>query len=112
MSVDGDISYCSAEMDETGEKAQPLKFKEANSSLHLVEKQEAAVLSRIFIPRMTANMGDSTPENTPVTTNKHLDDMAVVLSMQVIKEEDEERAPASNASQGGSSHHDEVSKHV
>lgn len=38
MSVDGDISYNSVEMKEVTEVMQPLKFKEANSSLHLVEK--------------------------------------------------------------------------
>jgi hypothetical protein len=44
MSVDGDISYCSNEMDELGYKSmQSLKYKEANSSLHLVEKKEQAI---------------------------------------------------------------------
>ncbi len=61
MSVDGDISYCSNEMDEIGDKAllQPLKFKEANSSLHLVEKKEQAVHSRIFINRVSESLEDS-----------------------------------------------------
>jgi hypothetical protein len=53
MSVDGDISYCSIEMDEiqdkTGQFIPPLKYRESNSSLHLVEKKEKAVESRMFI---------------------------------------------------------------
>jgi hypothetical protein len=54
MSVDGEMSYCSVEMDET-EKAQPLKFKEANSSLHMVEKQEASIHSRLFVTKNSAD---------------------------------------------------------
>jgi hypothetical protein len=54
MSVDGDISYCSLEMDEIGDKSlQPLKCKEANSSLHLVEKKEEAITVRMFITNGT-----------------------------------------------------------
>jgi len=48
MSVDGDISYCSNEMEEL-QSIQPLKYKESNSSLHLVEKKETAVYTRMFI---------------------------------------------------------------
>jgi hypothetical protein len=51
MSVDGDISYCSVEMEESSDVILPLKFKEANSSLHLVEKQEAGINSRIFLDK-------------------------------------------------------------
>lgn len=49
MSVDGDISYNSVEMKETTEVIQPLKFKEANASLHMVEKQEDGIQARNFL---------------------------------------------------------------
>lgn len=52
MSVDGDVSYCSVEMDET-DKAQQLKFREANGSLHLVEKQDASIHMRHFVVKKT-----------------------------------------------------------
>jgi hypothetical protein len=59
MSVDGDISYCSNEMDELGDKSmQSLKYKEANSSLHLVEKKEEAVHSRMFINQVSDSLLD------------------------------------------------------
>jgi hypothetical protein len=67
MSVDGDISYCSNEMEEIGDKAiQPLKYKESNSSLHLVEKKEEAVHSRMFINRVSESLEDS--GSSPVAT--------------------------------------------
>lgn len=60
MSVDGDISHCSNEMDEFGDKSfQPLKYNEANSSLHLVEKKEQAIHLRMFIKRASQTLEDS-----------------------------------------------------
>jgi len=46
MSVDGDVSYCGEEMEELGEVTSPFKFKEANVSLHLIERREENVQSR------------------------------------------------------------------
>ena len=70
MSVDGDISYCSNEMEEIGDKAvQPLKYKESNSSLHLVEKKEEAIQSRIFINRISESLEDS--GSSPAATDIH-----------------------------------------
>lgn len=70
MSVDGDISYCSNEMEEIGDKAiQPLKYKESNSSLHLVEKKEEAIQSRMFINRISESLEDS--GSSPAATDIH-----------------------------------------
>ena len=44
--MDGDISYNSVEMNELTDNVQPLKIEQANSSLHLVEKNETEVLIR------------------------------------------------------------------
>ena len=68
MSVDGDISYCSNEMDEIVDKSfQPLKYNESNSSLHLVEKKEQAVHSRIFIQRVSESLEDSRSSHQAAT---------------------------------------------
>lgn len=57
MSVDGDVSYCSGEMEELSE-FQALKYKEANSSLHLVEKTKH--VERMFVNgSITENEGGS-----------------------------------------------------
>ena len=50
MSVDGDVSYNSAEMEESGNKTSPyLKLKEANVSHHMIDKQGSLIKKRIFL---------------------------------------------------------------
>ena len=52
MSVDGDVSYCGEEMDEQrGELkvTSKVRLREANISLHVMEKQGSCCRKRIFV---------------------------------------------------------------
>ena len=100
MSVDGDISYCSNEMEEIGDKAiQPLKYKESNSSLHLVEKKEEAVHSRMFINRVSESLEDSgsSPAATEMQQQRGLSPTNIrATNMDIIHEAADEESQSSS----------------
>lgn len=110
MSVDGDLSYFSGEMDETttnnlinkdtvgllNKKSSvfapktvvqqaPLKFKEANSSLHMIQRHEEGLKGRIFIEDI--NEQDQSKEEQK-NARKSL--IVKGADMEVIQEEEDQ----------------------